>query len=147
MIFGFISSSLPNLLKYLEERQRLKYNVQIVSLQLEATLRNIDAAKEIAKIKQEIEDSTSARNHDNSLNGGPFINFIRASVRPIVTFSFVSLYIGIKLIVLFILYKEGLNINNIEIVSKIILDDTTIAILATILGFWFGSRAMLNKEK
>lgn len=146
-LLGFFSSTLPSIFKYLEEKQKLKYNVQIVSLQLEATLRNIDAVKEIEKIKASIQDTDSAREHDNNTNGGSIINFIRATVRPFVTYSFVALYISVKLIILYALWNEGFTINNLEAATKIILDETTVAMIAMILGFWFGQRAMLNKDR
>jgi len=146
-LLSFLSSCLPNILKYFEERQRLKYAVQLETIKLEAIVRNAQAATDIAASKDSLDDTISARDADNVLDGGPVINFLRSSVRPVITYSFFSLYFGVKLIAAYSIMKVGITIENAELATKIILDETTISIIIIVIGFYFGSRAMMNREK
>ena len=146
-ILGFLSSTLPSFMRYFEAKQRFKYEIQLAALQLEATIKNVDAAKDIAEAKAILDDSISARNLDRDIDGGKFINFLRASVRPVITYSFFSLYFGVKLVAAYIILQNDLTIANVEAATLILLDETTISIIVMVIGFYFGSRAMINKDK
>ncbi len=146
LFLGFLSSSIPSFFKYLETRQQLKYNVQLATLQLEATIRNIEAVEEIEKIKKNLDDTISARNADLDSGGGAFAEFLRASVRPIITYSLFGLFLAVKIISIFVLMNAGLTLENMELATKIILDEVTLSMIATIGGFWFGSRVVFGKK-
>lgn len=144
-LIGFISSSFPNLLRFLEVRMKLKHEIQLASIRLEAAIRNVDATKEIDRAKETVQDTISARDSEDGIEGGKYVEIIRGLLRPFITLLFVLLYFGFKLLTGIVLFNAGVNIDNLEVASKIILDETTVSILMIVIGFYFGSRMTFNK--
>ena len=141
-ILSFLSSCLPSIMRYFEERQRLKNNVQLETIRLEAAIRNLEAVKELEKHRYDIQDTANAREEDNKTQYKGFMEFLRASIRPVITYTLFGLFIAVKIITIYVLWNSGININNAEAFGKIVLDEATMTLLALILGFWFGSRVM-----
>lgn len=145
-VIGFLSSSFPNLLRFFEVRMRLKHEIQLATIKLEAAVRGADAEKEVAQAKAAVDDTISARNQDNNEEGSAFVVFLRSTLRPFVTLAFVFLYLGFKVLTIGILVRSGITLDNLEAASRIILDETTISILMIVIGFYFGSRSILNQS-
>jgi hypothetical protein len=145
MLLGFVSSTIPSLLKYFERKQEIAYELELTKLKIEAAVRGYEVTTEIADIDASISEGESVRKHDALLDGGDYINALRASVRPVVTYAFFGLFLLVKLSVAFvIIMHNGLTIDNMELVQRTVLDEPTNAVFAVIVGFWFGSR---NWEK
>ena len=69
--------------------------------------------------------------------GLPWVDALSALVRPLITYSFVALYIGIKLTIIF----------NYEIgICMPIWTNEDEGLFSVVMGFWFGNR-MMNKYK
>ena len=61
---------------------------------------------------------------------------LRASVRPIITYIFVFILLVVDFVGLYWAIKSGHNMQAMHIVFS----NEEMAILASIIGFWFGSR-------
>lgn len=146
-VISFLSSSLPSLLKYFELKSKLKHELQITTLKLEASIRNVDADKEVEKARAEVQDVINARENDDLTNVPRWIEVVRALMRPLVTFLFVGLYVWFKVATMIVLIRNGLTIDNMEIASKIILDETTVTVIMIVIGFYFGSRSNFHQSK
>lgn len=146
-IISFLSSSLPNLLKFFELKARLKHELQLNTLKLEATIRNADAVKDASLAKTEVDDVMNAREMNDKSILPIWTQVILALMAPLFAFFLVGIYLWFKLTSITVLYQQGLTLDNMEIASKIVLDDTTVTILMIIIGFYFGSRTNLNKSK
>jgi hypothetical protein len=153
-LLGILSSTIPSVIKYLERKQEISYELAITNLKIEATIRGVELEQELQKIKtiqgeseDLVEEGSSLRQHDLGLTGGSFIGDLRASVRPVITYAFFGLFLGVKVLVAIVIVSQaGLNINTMQTFSASILDESTIAIFGTILGFWFGSRSLAKNE-
>jgi hypothetical protein len=143
-ILGFLSSALPNILRYFENKQKMRHELQMATLKLEAAVRNVELMKDMKEIDAYLADTKSAREHDSEVEGSKIIEFLRSSVRPIITYSFVGLYFAVKIMAIIVLLNHGLTIDNIDVATKIILDETTISIIGLVIGFYFGSRSMFT---
>lgn len=139
-ILGFLSSCLPSIIRYFENKQKFKHDLQMATLQLEAASRNIDAAKEIARIR----DTQDAREADEAADG--FIGKLRASVRPVLTYGFVGLFFWVKGMAIYVIMENGLTIENVEVATNILLDEVTVSIITIVIGFYFGSREIFRKK-
>jgi len=146
-VISFLSSSLPSLLKYFELKSKLKHELQITTLKLEASIRNVDADKEVEKARAEVQDVINARENDDLTHVPGWIEVVRALIRPLVTFLFVGLYVWFKVATMVVLIRNGLTIDNMEIASKIILDETTVTVIMIVIGFYFGSRTNFHQSK
>lgn len=149
-LLGILSSTLPSIFRYLERKQDLRQQVELARIQAEAASVSSKAQKNLESIKSASIEGDNLRNHDNLLDGGEFVNALRASVRPIVTYVFFLLFCMVKIMVAMIVFSEGINIENMKEALDLILDENTIAIFSMILGFWFGGRSLerlLAKDK
>lgn len=145
---GGLTSILPGVLSYLQRRDELKYELQLLQLKSKLSEQNAQQELDLINARADIDEGKSIRSHDASLDGGRFINALRASVRPVITYIFFFLFVFVKVMaVLAGVQSAGsedwlgnaLAWNNL---MPIIWDDQTAAIFGAIIGFWFGGRAI-----
>jgi hypothetical protein len=147
-LLGILASVAPNAIKYFERKQEIAYETEITKLRLEAAQQGYALTTEVQSGKDMVSEGESIRQYDAQLDGGKFINFLRASVRPVVTYIFFGLYVVVKLAITYILVTtNGLTIENYKEFSAIILDEPTMTFLATCGGFWFGARSFEKMEQ
>ena len=90
--------------------------------------------------KAEIQELKSLYKHDQSLKTtNSFISSLRASVRPVITYFFFFMFVGVEVSVIFSLVQP-------EMIDKI-WNQNTQGLFAAVLSFWFGSRAMSKVMK
>ena len=91
-------------------------------------------------MKAEIAETKGLYEHDRSLDSGTFVNALRGSVRPVLTYLFFIMFATVKGTLLYTaIQMEGVNF---ETALLMIWDDETQAIFSAIIAFWFGNRAM-----
>jgi hypothetical protein len=88
----------------------------------------------------EIEETKGLYAHDRSIDAGGFVNALRGSVRPILTYLFFLAFASVKGVMIYAMIEN----QNIDWVSAVeaAWDDETQAIFSAIIAFWFGNRAM-----
>lgn len=146
-LLGILSSALPNLLRYFERRQELRYATEIMQIRADVAVKGFIVQEQEDLGKALIEEGESIRKHDALTSAGGIWDALRASVRPVITYTFFILFIFVKSAVAWVLLSQyELNLETMKQLSAIIFDDSTVAIFSTILGFWFGSRAMSYAE-
>lgn len=139
-LLGFGTSIVPEILGYFKQRQA---NQQELAM-LEAKARYADKLSEL-KLKEldaqaDIVESQSIYQHDNNLDSGRFVNALRGSVRPIITYAFFILFAAVKTTALVtVMSKDGMDL---AAALMAIWDSETQAIFSAIIAFWFGNRAM-----
>lgn len=78
--------------------------------------------------------------HDHSLDSGGFVNVLRGSVLPVITYLFFLLFAANKGSIVYAMIAH----QNIDL-STVLMnawDNETAAIFSAIMAFWFGNRAM-----
>ena len=91
----------------------------------------------------EIKETEGLYKHD-SMDAGGFINALRGSVRPVITYVFFGLFVAIKVTALISLMDAG---NDLGRSLSLIWDDATSGLFAAIISFWFGGRAVSKYVK
>ncbi len=142
-VLGLLSGALPYLVKLLEKRVDYKYEIELTKIKVEAATRGIELNVLAESIKADVEEGKSVRLHDSSLNYTGFLETLRASIRPLLTYFFFALFCAVKLIAITLMFKEGYN--GIEVL-RAVWDEPTMAIFAAIISFWFGNRAMAKLD-
>jgi len=139
-VLGFGTSIVPEILGFFKQKQanshelamleaKAKFADQMSKLKLE----ELDAEAEIAETK-------GLYDHDRSIDAGGFVNGLRGSVRPVLTYAFFLLFSTIKGVTLYSLVRtQGLDLS-VGLLE--IWDPETQAIFSAIIAFWFGNRAM-----
>lgn len=143
-ILGFLSSVSPMAIRYFEKAKAFEHEAELIKLRMEAAQQGMDFQLVLESSRAAIEESKSLRDHDLALDGGRFLNILRASVRPIITYVFFLTFIGIKVTAAIVMYN-----NDVPIIDAlpIIWDDATSAIFGAVCGFWFGYRTMMHVDK
>lgn len=146
-LLGFGTSFLPEILNYFKRGQEQKHELQKMQMQMELMEKRSELKIEELDKEAEIKEAEGLYKHDN-VDAGGFINALRGSVRPIITYAFFSLFVAIKVTALLSLMNQsGVSLN---IALDTIWDDQTAGLFAAIMSFWFGNRAVgkyYKKEK
>ena len=139
-LLGFGTSIVPEVLGFFKQKQanaqelaiieaKAKYAEQLSTLKIQ----ELDA-------QAEIEETKGLYAHDRSIDAGGFVNALRGSVRPVLTYLFFVAFASVKGVLVYAMISN----QNIDLVTAVQLawDDETQAIFSAIIAFWFGNRAM-----
>jgi len=143
-LLGFISSTFPDLLKFWQDKQDRKHELQILDRQMEQMRLGHNQRLDEIAINADVSQSLALYKHDSQPSGVTWVDGLRASVRPMITYGFFILFAWVKLSAVILLMNQGgLNINEALIQ---IWDGETQALFAGILSFWFGSRSLAKRR-
>ena len=139
-LLGFGTSIVPEIPGYFKQSQADKQELAM----LEAKAKYAEKLSEL-KVKEldmqaDIEETRGIYEHDRSIDAGGFVNALRGSVRPVLTYAFFSLFATIKGVTLYAM----VNTHGMDLSAGLleIWDPETQAIFSAIIAFWFGNRAM-----
>ena len=90
--------------------------------------------------KADIEETKGLYAHDRSIDAGGFINALRGSVRPVITYAFFGLFVATKVVIMVKVGQSGgewmqrlLSLCGIK---------KPLGLFSAVLAFWFGNRAI-----
>ena len=154
-ILGFATAGLPNILQFFQQKGDQKHEREMAKLQTERELELAKAGfvsqEKIEAIKlDEIEAQTYAEervalyDHDKKLveSASPTVRNWNAMVRPVVAFIFVGELVLINFVTLFWAMWTG---TDFVVASDTVFSTDEMAIVASIIGFYFGSRTWEKK--
>ena len=140
-LLGFVTSAFPDLLGLFRDSQDRKHELAILDRQMEQMKLGHQQRLEEIEVQGDIAESQALYRHDKPV-GVVWVDSLRASVRPIITYAFFLLFAAVKGSALYILMAvEGLLLAE---ALPHIWDPETQALFAAVMSFWFGQRA-LNK--
>ena len=142
-LIGIFGSLLPSVVRIFERKQELKYEIELAKIKLDAAIRAAEANIKLEEIKADVAEGQSIRDHDKSVDGGKFINALRASIRPVVTYLFFFLFVAVKVSAAYVMLANG---QSVPEMLKAVWDSETMALFSTIMAFWFGSRVLEKME-
>ena len=137
---GFGTSIIPEILGFFKQKQADKHELNMLEAKAQYAdqisklkIQELDAEAEIAETKGLYE-------HDRSIDAGGFINGLRGSVRPIITYLFFLMFASVKGTMIYAMIAN----QNLDwtIAIETAWDNETAAIFSAIIAFWFGNRAM-----
>jgi hypothetical protein len=149
-ILGFATSGLPSVLKFFEQKGDNAHEEAMAKLETDRALamaeKGFASQERIEEFKtDQVEMETYAEErlalykHDekHAQNASTWVVNLRASVRPIITYIFVFILLVVDFVGLYWAIQSG---HNYSEAMHIVFSDEEMAILASIIGFWFGSR-------
>tara|TARA_R110002020_G_scaffold460844_1_gene679500 strand:+ start:496 stop:972 length:477 start_codon:yes stop_codon:yes gene_type:complete len=137
---GFGTSIIPEVLGYFKQKQADAQ--EILMLEAKAKYAEQLSTLKIAELdaKADIEETKGIYEHDKSIDAGGFVNGLRGSVRPVLTYAFFLLFASIKGVTVYSMVStQGMDLSA-GLLS--VWDDETAVIFSSIIAFWFGSRSM-----
>ena len=157
-ILGFATSGLPSVLGFFQQKGDQKHEREMAKMQNEQALlmaqQGFKSQEKIEEIKlQEVEAQTYAQErealyeHDAKLveQAAPWVKTLNASVRPVVAFTFVGLLVFVDVAGLVWGVKSTGGFTP-EAMDTIFSSDE-MSIVASIIGFYFGSRTWEKKRE
>jgi hypothetical protein len=138
-ITGIVGAIAPTVIETWEKRESRSHDLAMRKLEVELAEKGHEFTVQEKNLDADIAEINKLYDHDMSLKGGVFIDAIRASVRPIITYVFFTTYLFIKLSMLYQAKAAGVPIT--EAIPALWSGDDQ-AIFAAVISFWFGHRAM-----
>ena len=142
-LFGILGSLLPSVVRIFERKQEIKYELDLTKIKIEAAERQADLQFNVEMVKADSQLRQSALDHGKYRDGGKFINALRASIRPVITYSFFLLFVVIKVSAAWVMIDTG---QSVPVMLTAVWDAETAALFSVIISFWFGSRVMEKRE-
>lgn len=133
-IAGYIGSIIPELVKILKDKNDKKHELEILDRQIEySKTANTQKIEEI-----QIQDNAKERAslYATYTSGVYWVDAVNGLVRPILAYSFFSMYACVKYLQYSTISSTAIPIEYIEIIWNV--DDQ--AIFAGIISFYFGQR-------
>lgn len=161
-LISFLMGGLPKLMDFFQDRSDKKHEMALAQLQIQRELEmrklGFEAQERIEHIKSEqLEMETKSQEkqaligaqmaemqaiyaHDTALNEGTsqWMKNLRASVRPVITYGFFLLLVGIDCALIWHGINKGVEFTEM---ANQLWDDDTQALFAAIISFHFGGRA------
>tara|TARA_R110000851_G_C13101976_1_gene568675 strand:+ start:1489 stop:1917 length:429 start_codon:yes stop_codon:yes gene_type:complete len=128
-LLGFGASAVPTLINYFQDSKDKKHELAMHAKIAESNIREAEITGELANLALDLKadmESTRAAHQPMQLTGINWVDALRGSVRPLVTYWFMALYSYSK----YITYVQGGDMWTS-------FDQT---LLATVISFWFGER-------
>jgi len=158
---GLLISGLPKLLEYFQNKADQKHELALAQVQTERELAlaaaGFAAQAKIEEIRTEqvsmqtdAQMTEAALAHDAKVleKAASWVSSYVGTVRPTVTYIFVTELVAINAFMAFYLWQRPELIQSIDDVirySDVIFSSDEMAMLGGIIGFWFGSRGWNKK--
>ena len=132
---GFATSFLPKIMDYYQSKADNAHELKM----LEAMAAN---KRDEMALDAEIREVETIHEHDSKISGGKFIDGLRASVRPVITYLFVGLFIFVEVSAYLIMLDQGMSA---IAASQMVWSAEINGLFAAIISFWFGGRTFGKK--
>lgn len=143
-LLGFGTSFLPEVLNYFKAGQEHKQRLE--TMKVEAELMEKRSALKIQELDKEadIQETRSIYEHDRSIDAGGFVNALRGSVRPVITYAFFLMFVATEAVIMVKVMESG---GDWKDAVELMWTPETEGLFAAIVSFWFGNRAVSKYYK
>ena len=133
---GFISSLIPEIVRYFTDKNDKKHELQILEYQIKLKKQKID--NQLDEIDIASSNASMHTIYKTYKTGISWVDALNGSVRPVLAYSFFFIYTFIKYLQ-YQLIIVSININDIFTILWSLEDQ---AIFSGIISFYFGQRAV-----
>jgi len=137
-LLGFGTSFLPEVLNYFKASQDHKHKLERMKVEMDMMTKRNELKLNIIDKQAEIKETEGLYKHD-SMDSGGFVNALRGSVRPVITYCFFALFVAVQTVVILRVMAEGGNWTD---AVPLMWTAETQGLFAAIMSFWFGNRAV-----
>lgn len=138
-LLGFGTSFLPKVMDYFQDKQDKAHELAMMDKQLAQQQALGEIKLQMTEIEADVEEGKSLRRHDASLqkSASQWVTNLAASVRPMITYLLFLAWFFVNFAVaqgwLTMVQYQG------------VWDEHAHALMAAVLSFWFGSRAISRR--
>ena len=142
-LLGFLGSAFPQLLKLIQDSHDRRHELAILDRQMELQRQGHSQRLEEIRVEGDVQQSLALYRHDEQPAGYRWVEALRASVRPVLTYAFFLVFAAVKLTALLhVLDIEGVRLAE---ALPVLWDAETQALFAATMSFWFGQRALRQR--
>lgn len=143
-LIGFLTSALPDLFKFFQDKQDKKHEIILLQMQMEHAKQGHQQKLAEIELQADIADSKAVgKRVQESLVGVGWVDALSGSVRPVITYLFFGLYAVVKVAQYKLLVEPQLpwqeGVSQAQAIVAIWTPDD-MALFAAIVTFWFGGR-------
>ena len=137
-LLGFGSSFLPEVLNFFKAGQEHKQKMESMKLEMELMSKRSELQLSLLDKQAGIKETEGLYKHD-SIDAGGFVNGLRGSVRPVITYAFFGLFVAVQVVIMVKVMDEG---GDWASAVTLMWTPETSGLFAAIMSFWFGNRAV-----
>ena len=137
-LLGFGSSFLPEVLNFFKAGQEHKQKMETMTLEMELMSKRSELQLNMLDKQADIKETEGLYKHD-SIDAGGFVNALRGSVRPVITYAFFGLFVAVQIVIMVKVMDEG---GDWASAVTLMWTPETSGLFAAIMSFWFGNRAV-----
>jgi hypothetical protein len=137
-IAGFISSIIPEFIKYFKDINDKKHELNILDRQIEYNKANASRTLEEIHVSREILEQASL--YSTYTTDIKWVDMLNGSVRPVLAYSFFFMYMTVKYLQYKAISASAHLIEHLNVIWNV--DDQ--AIFAGVISFYYGQRTFRN---
>ena len=144
-LIGFGGSAIPSIIDIFKQKSDNKQELAKIKLQAELRAQGMDFDLQMYEKQGADKEHERLIAHDIAITkSGGFIGGLQRSVRPVITYAFFGLFATIQIVMLMEAIKTG---QPFDQAIQLLWTNETQGIFASIIAFWFGSRALEKNRK
>ena len=137
-LLGFGTSFLPKVMDFFQDKQDKKHELAVMEVQIRQQKELASQKLEAINVEADIRE-IEALQKSIQPSGVKWIDGLRGSVRPVITYSFFLLFVFVEVSAYLSLTASG--VSGLDAAGAI-WDEDTKALFAAVISFWFGGRAI-----
>ena len=137
-LLGFGTSFLPKVMEFFQDKQDKKHELAVMEVQIRQQKEVASQKLEAINVEADIRE-IEALQKSIQPSGVKWIDGLRGSVRPVITYSFFLLFVFVEVSAYLSLTASG--VSGLDAAGAI-WDEDTKALFAAVISFWFGGRAL-----
>ena len=142
-LLGFGSSFLPKVMDFFQDKQDKKHELAIMEVQIRQQKELATQKLEMVNVEADIREIEAIQKSVQN-TGVRWIDGLRGSVRPVITYAFFGLFMFVEVSAYLALTASCISALN---AVQLVWDDQTQALFAAVISFWFGGRAINRSRK
>ena len=137
-VLGFGTSFLPKAMDFFQDKSDKKHELAVMEVQIRQQKELADQKLEAINVNADIREIESLHKSMQP-TGVKFIDGLRGSVRPVITYAFFGLFVFVEVSAYIGLTAQGVSALD---AANATFDEDIKALFAAVLSFWFGGRAI-----
>jgi len=137
-LLGFGTSFLPKVFEFFQDKSDKKHELAVMEVQIRQQKELATQKLEAVNVDADIREIESLHKSMQP-SGVKFIDGLRGSVRPVITYAFFGLFVFVEVSAYLALTAQGVSVLD---AADATFDQDTRALFAAVISFWFGGRAI-----
>ena len=142
-VLGFGTSFPPKVIDFFQDKSDKKHELAVMEVQIRQQKELADQKLEAINVDADIREIESLHKSMQP-SGVKFIDGLRGSVRPVITYAFFGLFVFVEVSAYLALTAQGISALD---AAQVTFDEDTKALFAAVISFWFGGRAIQKMRR